>query len=457
MLAYGLSQPLPGAVRRWTTIAAIAALGYAFAITWIPPSTILTTEADAQGFTPQNRFVLHHLIYAAVLAACVWLLLRLLSAARAPRYLRFFVLLFFFPAAVTLAWFWFGLTLIAQPNRFHLEMDIGFVLAAVFAVRLAVARWKRLRWPLAAAFAIACVIQFTQYRTYAHGLIQGIDITRTSEYKTARWFGQHLPASRVEVPGSTSYWLNVFTDTPQLTGCCPQGVLNQTARVADYGIMTDLTAESRAFENSLLWFKALGVRAVAVSGPHSTEVYKPFYHPAKFEGHLNVLWRDGDDVIYEVPWRYYSIAHAISPGDAVARTPIHGVDTFPLIPYVAALDRPDAPQLQVRWLNNETMTITGDLPPKQIVSVQENMDRGWHASVSGAPRRIYADKLGLMAVEPDCSGPCMILLHYDGGWEMLCAHWINRAAIVGSFAWVLLGVIRARFRDLARTTWQKMR
>ena len=79
--------------------------------------------------------------------------------------------------------------------------------------------------------------------------------------------------SRVMVPGSTTFWMNVFTDTPQLTGCCPQGVLNQTARVADYGIMTDLTAENRAFENSLLWFKALGVRAVAVSGPRSTEVY----------------------------------------------------------------------------------------------------------------------------------------------------------------------------------------
>ena len=61
--------------------------------------------------------------------------------------------------------------------------------------------------------------------------------------------------------------------------------------VANYGINTDLTAEDRAFENTLLWFKALGVRAVAVSGPGSTEVYKPFYHPGKFEGRLPVLAR----------------------------------------------------------------------------------------------------------------------------------------------------------------------
>jgi hypothetical protein len=381
-------------------------------------------------------------MYVAVLAAGTWVLLRLTAAARAPRYLRFFLLFFFYTAAVTLGYYWFGLTLVAQPWRFHLAMEMAFTLSLVFALRPLVERRPALRTPLAVAFAIVCAVQFFQYRSYARGLIQPIDITRTSEYKTARWFDAHMRDSRVVAPGSTTFWLNVFTDTPQLTGCCPQGVLNQTARVADYGIMTDLTAENRAFENSLLWFKALGVRAVAVSGPRSTEVYKPFYHPHKFDGRLPVLWRDGDDVIYEVPWRYYSLAHAMEPGDLAARTPAHGVDTEPLIPYVAAIERPDAPELQVRWPDNETMTITGNLKPGQIVSMQENADPGWHAAVDGSARRVFADKLGLLAVVPNCSGNCTIELHYDGGGEMRAAHWINRGAIAGSLLWVLLGALR---------------
>jgi hypothetical protein len=216
-------------------------------------------------------------------------------------------------------------------------------------------------------------------------------------------------------------------------------VLNQTARIADYGIMTDLTAENRAVENSLLWLKALGVRAVAVSGPRSTEVYKPFYHPHKFDGHLPVLWRDGDDVIYGVPWRYYSLAHAMEPGELVARTPLHGVDTDPLIPYVAAIERPGAPELNMRWLDNETIAITGNLKLGQIVSVQENAHPGWHAAVNGSPRRVFADKLGLIAVVPDCSGECTIELHYNGGSEMRVACWLNRAAIAGSLLWILVG------------------
>jgi hypothetical protein len=299
-------------------------------------------------------------------------------------------------------------------------------------------RWPALGKPVAAAFAILCVFQFVHYRTYARQLIRPIDMLQTSEYKTARWFDEHMRDSRVMVPGSTSFWLNAFTDTPQMTGCCQQGVLDQTIRIADYGINTDLTAENRALENTLLWFKALGVRAVAVSGPRSTEVYKPFYHPHKFEGRLPVLWREGDDVIYEVPEPSYSLAHAVERSDLVERTPRDGVDTAPLIPYVAAIEMPGA-TLQMRWLDNETAVISGNLKPGQLVSVQVMAHPGWHATVDHSPRTMFKDKLGFLTVVPNCSGDCTISLHYDGGIEMRAARWINWIVIVGSLVWLTAG------------------
>jgi hypothetical protein len=389
----------------------------------------------------------------AALAAVTWVLIRLFGVLRAPMHLRFFLLFFFYMAAVTLGWYWFGVTLLGQPHRFHMAMEMGFTLSLVFAARLVLQRWPVLRRPVAVAFAMLCVFQFVEYRGFARRLIDGVDITRTSEYKTARWFDQHMRDSRVMAPGSTTFWMNVFTDTPQLEGCCLQSVRTPLIPIAIYGIDTDISVEDHAVENSLLWLEALGVRAVAVSGPRSTEVYKPFYHPRKFEGRLPVLWRDGDDAIYEVPWRYYSLAHAIEPGDMVQRTPADGVDTKPLIPYVAAIERADAPELQVRWLDNETMRITGELKAGQIVSVQENAHPGWHASVNGSPRRVFADKLGLMAVVPDCSGLCTIELHYDGGFEMRAAHWINLMAMAGALLWVGLSAINARFGKQSRSRW----
>ena len=134
----------------------MGALAYALAMPWIPPSTIFATQADTQGFVPANRFTPRHLIYAAVLAAGVWALLWLTAAVRAPRYLRFFLLFFFCMAAITLGWYGFGVTLLAQPWRFHLAMEMAFTLSLVFAVRLLLQRWTALRRPVAVAFAILC-------------------------------------------------------------------------------------------------------------------------------------------------------------------------------------------------------------------------------------------------------------------------------------------------------------
>jgi hypothetical protein len=446
VIAYGLSLGWGNRLRGWVLITAIGALGYGFAIPWAPPSTILTTVADTQTFELVNEFGSHHLVYGAVLIVCTLILLRVFSAVGIPGYLRFFLLFFFYMAAITLAYYWLGVTLLAQPHRFHLAMEMGCILSLVFVARLLLPRSPALRKPVAAAFAIVCVVQFVHYRNYSRELVRAIDMTKTSEYKTARWFDEHMRDSRVMVPGSTDFWLNAFTDTPQLAGCCPQGVLSQTIPIAIYGMYTDLTAESRAAENSLLWLKALGVRAVAVSGPRSTEVYKPFYHPHKFEGRLPVLWREEDDVIYEVPEPSYSLAHAVEPSDLVERSPVNGVDTAPLIPYVAAIEFPGS-ALQMRWLDNETAVISGNLKPGQLVSVQVPAHPGWHATVAHAPRRVFADKLGFLVIDPNCSGDCTINLHYDGGIEMQSARWIRRIVIVGSLLWVVAGFTSRRWRS----------
>ncbi len=171
LLAYGLT--LATGARRWLRIAGMGALAYAFAIPWIPPSTILTTQAAVQGLEPANRFNPRHLVPIVVLAAATWALLWLFARAGASKYLRFFVLYFFYTAAITLGWYWFHITLLAQPNRFHMAMEMGFTLILVFAVRLACERWSAIARPLAVAFALVCVVQFIEYRAYAQRLLHG--------------------------------------------------------------------------------------------------------------------------------------------------------------------------------------------------------------------------------------------------------------------------------------------
>src|SRR6202034_575266 len=207
VIAYGLSLGWGNRLRGWALIIAMSALGYGFAIPWAPPSTILTTVADTQTFELVNEFGSHHLLYAAVLILCTLILLRVFSAARVPGYLRFFLLFFFYMAAITLAYYWLGVTLLAQPHRFHLAMEMGCILSLVFVARLLPPRPPPLRKPVAAAFAIVCVVQFVHYRNYSRELVRAIDMTKTSEYKTARWFDEQMRDSRGMVWGSPDFGL----------------------------------------------------------------------------------------------------------------------------------------------------------------------------------------------------------------------------------------------------------
>ena len=154
---------------------------------------------------------------------------------------------------------------------------------------------------------------------------------------------------------------------------------------------------------------------------------------------LPVLWREGEDVIYAVPQRTASLAHVIRPQDEVTEPP-PADSPLPLKPFVAALDDPALPLADFRWRGTGAAVVTADMQPSQLLSVQINYHRGWHASVNGESRRIHADKIGLMVVEPRCSGACEIQLTYDGGGEMMASRMVSGVALLGgtvviAFAW----------------------
>ena len=108
--------------------------------------------------------------------------------------------------------------------------------------------------------------------------------------------------------------------------CVSIFVANSFIPIAAFTIFSGRNAGARDAEYSVFWLKAFGARAISVSGPNGREYYKPFANPRKFDGVLPVLWREGDDIIYEAPSRSTSLAHVI-PGAAVAtRTPLHGLD-----------------------------------------------------------------------------------------------------------------------------------
>ena len=72
-----------------------------------------------------------------------------------------------------------------------------------------------------------------------------------------------------------------------------------------------------------------------------------------------------------------------------------------------------------------------------------NHHPGWHAKANGAARQIKADGLGLMWIQPVCSGACDLELEYDGGAELRICHVLSIAALV---ALIVFGVGSAKKR-----------
>jgi len=386
------------------------------------------------------RFTLRSLAALSVEAALFALLWLWARRSRQPAHLRFFVFFAVLASAIPILGAFANWNVVPQPHRYQLDMEMAICWAAVFAFQPLADRWPRPARVLAALLLVCLAARQTiLYRRFARTLIQPADVAQLFEYQTAVWLDQHLHGRRVMATGSCSLWLNAFVDSPQLSGGHDPFALNRMQLIAVY-ITYSADAGNRGGEFATLWLQAFGVHAINVSGPHGREFYKAVANPRMFEGLLPVLWREGDDTIYQVPQRTDSLAHVIPASAVVQRAPLHGLDVEPIRPFVAALEDASLPPAEIRWDSLSSGRIHTMLRPGQVVSVQINYHPGWHAQANGAPQPLVRDGLGLMIVKPDCSGPCTIDLSFDGGAEYKVARVASWVAALAALLWLATGI-----------------
>jgi hypothetical protein len=427
-----------GAWKTWLTTLGLGALAYALACSWIPPSTIKDIRNNAQsvGGNYQHAYVtLPMFVAIGILSAA--LLKYVMHRLKASVALQFSILFALLIGAVPLAATWFNITIVPQPERYHLEMDLAICLASAFAFQAIAARTSpRLNVPLAVALVALSLFPARLDRRFARRIIKPIDIAETIEYQTAKWFETHIQGGRVLAPGTISFWLNAFTDTPQLDGGFDQGIVNRTHNLVTYQILTADGAGDRAAEIATLWLRAYGVQAIAVGGANSREMYKPFQHPDVFASAFPQATHDGDDAVYWVPARSASLAFVMARESVVRKQPIHGRDIAETQTYVQSLNVP----AKFRWTSRHSAQIQATARPEQVVSVQITYHPGWHATANGKSCRVFGDGLGQIVIEPHCDGACQLELTYDGGLEMRVAKIMSGASCLGCLGWILLGM-----------------
>lgn len=438
VVALVLASEFPQIRNRVIGAVLIGAIAYALAAPLVPPSTIRTIQFNARtiegDFTHYtDGLILRLAALAAAIAATKWGLTRI-RASRALQFGAYFTLV---TGAITLGWAYAQIVFVPQPHRYHTEMEWGIAILIAFSADAIAARMPKRAAAALACLALILAVPFARSsRRYARGLLEEVDITQRVELRLGRWLKANMPEARVMVPGSISWFLNAFTDNPQLGGGFDQGTTNYQIRVATYLMYWTSGDTNLDAEASIAWLKTFGVQAIAIGGPKSGEFYKPYQNPSKFVGKLDELWREGDDVLYRVPQRNSSLAHVMTRAQLPPRTPYNGVDLDALRPYLRALDDPQLPLAAMRWTSRHSAVIGASLTPDQIVSVQITHHPGWRAAVNGRDVPVSADRVGQTVVEPRCSGACSIELRYDGGEEMLAARALHWIAIVGSFIWI---------------------
>jgi hypothetical protein len=421
---------------RWLRAAGIGCYAYALAAFWAPPSTIRTIRINAPKLVGWEFTGAEGLLWAWLIAGVLLLAWFLRHAGVEPR-VRFGLMFLWSMAVVTLGAHWLHIKLIPQPERYHLEMDLAFWLTVTLAAEPLAARFRASWWPAVrqyawVAIAAACLPLIFYQHHLGRDLELPIDISKTAEYRISHWLGGNLPGRRVFAPGSTGFWMNAFSDTPMIVGGFENGLVNQLL----WGVNYQIYAGDKP-EIAVAWLKAMGCDAIVGGDRASGEVYHPYSHPEKLHG-LRELWRDGAEVVYAVPRARQSLAHALRAADLVREAP-PSYEIKPLEPFLAALDDPSLPAAAFQWRNSSEASISADLRPDQLLYVQVAWDKGWNARVAGEGRRVWADPLGQLVVEPRCSGPCTVELAWNGGAEMQVARVLSPAALLAGLLWIAWG------------------
>jgi hypothetical protein len=387
----------------------IGVLAYALAAPWIPPSDIAALQRNAQGLSgsfPMGPWQYFYLVAWFAGAFAIGLVLRKTSIPEAGR----FALVFLFLMAVPpLGFEYFKIYALPQPFRYLLEMDAAF--AMVIGIALGSRRLcSKRRWSrVLTGVALAClaIVLVPRARRDVHAWLPRFDITKTVEYQQAQYLNSHYRGQRVFVEGSTRYWFSAFADNPELGGGVDQGRSNPAIAHLTYAIPYRVGNGP----DTVALLKACGVRAIAVGGPHTRNLFHDFHDPAKFAGVIPEVWRDGDDVIYEIPGSG-SLAHVVNKDALVTTAP---VDFPALTHFAAAID--DDPKTRLVWNGPNHATVEANLVKPQVVSIQISYDPGWRATANGAALPTLKDALGFLVLEPDCHGSCTIDLIYDGGLQ----------------------------------------
>ena len=370
-------------------------------------------------FHPTTTFIIF-----LIATPFVWIFSRYAGKKRNLQPLLISSLWFAVFAIITCLWYFYLIPLAPQGNRYIPETDMGFamllgtVLSSILTmrrqdIRLSVPARLQLSLRVTAVTVILALLVFSSipFLQSSSTLTKPtVDMTQTPEYVISEWLAQHVHHERVYATGTVAFWLNVFSDVPQLRGGHDGAGINPWWSHVTYQINTGSNGSL-----AVLWCKALNIRFVVVNYPNASTPYPDYSFPQKFEGILPLRFFYKGFGIFEVPLARPELVQPVRQNDFQTLPPISSVlDYQSLKAYVDLVEGPNDGaecKYEIRRANEITIEVSNSKEDTALL-VKMTYDDSWKAFVGNAEISIAAAGPYFMLLHPNLTGSYQIRLTY---------------------------------------------
>jgi hypothetical protein len=395
---------------------AAAALAYVLACFWLTPSFIRTVAFNWPQDAVNYRLSQGVLTIGGFLAALVVVRLTLFWFD-VDFYRSFVTLCTFVFGWIALRFYAGGVDTVPEAHRYAIEFELFLCLALAEWFRVAMLSGDRVKqFCGVASAAIMLLMGFDpalRYVTQGWARWKPVNGHDTAEFQVARWIAGQKPAGRVLASGGTRFRLQSWFDLQQIGGTFESGVRNRKPMETSHEIRNEQTT-------SIQTLTALGVEYVAIHGPGSTEGYRDYRFPCKFDSVLEKVYSQGDNHIYRVPFR-----------GLATLTPDFG-----------------AQPLESKWKGTSDLEIDGGVPAGASISVRVNYDAGWRALQDGKPIGVDEDQAGFIKLAAAPAMQSRIQLHYGGTFEQKAMAAISGLSWILALGWSLYEFAGSRLRAM---------
>jgi len=387
--------------------------------------SFVTMEAKYTATAPQPSFPLATtFIFVLIATPFVWIFSSYVGKRRSLQPLLVSSLWFSVFAIITCIWYFYLIPLAPQANRYIPEADMGFaillgtMLASVLPVQKQGIRLSIPARPQVLLKGITVTIILVLLVFSSLPFLQSswtltkptVDMTNTPEYVISEWLSEHIYDERIYATGTVAFWLNVFSDVPQLRGGSDAAGINPWWAHVTYQINTGSNGSL-----AVLWCKALNIRFVVVNYPNASTPYPDYIFPRKFEGILPLRFFYKGFGIFEVPLARPELVQAVRWNDFQRLQPISSVlDYRSLEAYVDLVEGSNGGaecKYEILRANEITIEVSNSKEDTALL-VKMTYDDLWKAFVDNNEISITAVGPHFMLLHPNLSGNYLIRLTY---------------------------------------------